>query len=64
MAVGVQGSGWAWLGVNLKSKSLAIAACANQDPLQATTGTLLVYVLIKLRYTRRNLESYYFKFTL
>ncbi len=37
-AVGVQGSGWAWLGYNPKSKSLAIASCANQDPLQATTG--------------------------
>lgn len=38
IAVGVQGSGWAWLGFNPKSKNLALAACANQDPLQATTG--------------------------
>lgn len=43
VAVGVQGSGWAWLGVNLKSKSLAIAACANQDPLQATTGLIPLF---------------------
>lgn len=38
LAVGVQGSGWAWLGYNPKSKGLALATCANQDPLQATTG--------------------------
>lgn len=37
-AVGVQGSGWAWLGYDKTSKSLQIATCANQDPLQATTG--------------------------
>lgn len=37
-AVGVQGSGWAWLGFNSQSKKLQIATCANQDPLQATTG--------------------------
>lgn len=36
--VGVQGSGWGWLGYNPKSKSLQIATCANQDPLQPTTG--------------------------
>uniref|UniRef100_A0A8C4QID0 Superoxide dismutase n=1 Tax=Eptatretus burgeri TaxID=7764 RepID=A0A8C4QID0_EPTBU len=37
-AVGVQGSGWAWLGFNKESKRLQIATCANQDPLQGTTG--------------------------
>lgn len=37
-AVAVQGSGWAWLGYNKKSKQLQIAACPNQDPLEATTG--------------------------
>lgn len=36
--VGIQGSGWGWLGYNKDSKKLAIATCANQDPLQATTG--------------------------
>lgn len=40
IAVGVQGSGWAWLGYNPKSKSLALTGCANQDPLQATTGSI------------------------
>ena len=40
LAVGIQGSGWAWLGYNSKSKSLALASCANQDPLQATTGNV------------------------
>ena len=37
-AVGVQGSGWAWLGFDKKTKSLAIAPTMNQDPLEATTG--------------------------
>ena len=37
-AVGVQGSGWAWLGYNKKKGALEIASCANQDPLEATTG--------------------------
>lgn len=36
--VAVQGSGWGWLGYNPKTKALQIATCANQDPLQATTG--------------------------
>ena len=31
--VGVQGSGWVWLGVNKASKELAIVTCANQDPI-------------------------------
>ena len=38
MSVGVQGSGWGWLAYNPKSKSMEIATCANQDPLEATTG--------------------------
>lgn len=29
-AVGVQGSGWAWLGYDKVNKRLAIATCANQ----------------------------------
>jgi len=36
--VGIQGSGWGWLGYNKANKSLAIAACPNQDPLEPTTG--------------------------
>uniref|UniRef100_A0A1W7R9H8 Superoxide dismutase n=1 Tax=Hadrurus spadix TaxID=141984 RepID=A0A1W7R9H8_9SCOR len=39
-AVGVQGSGWAWLGYDAKAKNLQIAACPNQDPLQATKGLI------------------------
>jgi len=42
-AVGIQGSGWAWLGYNPTAKRLQIAACANQDPLQATTGILPLF---------------------
>ena len=34
----VQGSGWGWLGYNTATKRVQIATCANQDPLQATTG--------------------------
>ena len=32
-AIGIQGSGWSWLGYNKNLKRLEIAACANQDPL-------------------------------
>ena len=38
--VAVQGSGWGWLGYNKDSGRLQLAACANQDPLQATTGNI------------------------
>ena len=38
MSIGVQGSGWSWLAYNPKSKSMEIARCANQEPLEATTG--------------------------
>lgn len=36
--VAVQGSGWGWLGFDKENGRLRIAACANQDPLQGTTG--------------------------
>jgi Fe-Mn family superoxide dismutase len=39
-AVAVQGSGWGWLGFNKLTGTLQIAACANQDPLEATTGLI------------------------
>lgn len=32
-AVGVQGSGWTWLGYNKTNKHVEIATCDNQDPL-------------------------------
>lgn len=38
-AVSLQGSGWAWLGYNKGTNSLAITTCANQDPLEPLTGT-------------------------
>jgi superoxide dismutase, Fe-Mn family len=38
MSVGVQGSGWGWLGYNTKSGRIECATRANQDPLQPTTG--------------------------
>lgn len=37
-SVGVQGSGWGWLGWHAGAKRLQVATCANQDPLEATTG--------------------------
>lgn len=37
-SVAVQGSGWGWLGYNKESNRLQVVACANQDPLQGTTG--------------------------
>lgn len=36
--VAVQGSGWGWLGYNKASGRIEVATCANQDPLEATTG--------------------------
>ncbi len=33
LVVGVQGSGWGWLGYNKGEKKLQLATCANQDPL-------------------------------
>ncbi|XP_032673733.1 superoxide dismutase [Mn], mitochondrial [Odontomachus brunneus] len=41
--VAIQGSGWGWLAYNQKSKSLRIATCANQDPLQPTTGLIPLF---------------------
>lgn len=34
--VGVQGSGWGWLGYNKQRKRLEIVTCSNQDPVAAT----------------------------
>ncbi|VDQ08354.1 unnamed protein product [Trichobilharzia regenti] len=36
--IAIQGSGWGWLGYNPATKHLQIATCANQDPLEGTTG--------------------------
>jgi len=38
-AVGVQGSGWAWLGYNKSEDRLIITTCANQDPV-STQGLI------------------------
>ncbi|KAL3068025.1 hypothetical protein niasHT_038015 [Heterodera trifolii] len=42
-AVGVQGSGWSWLGYNKELKRLQVAACMNQDPLEETTGLVPLF---------------------
>jgi len=36
--VGVQGSGWGWLGYDKASDRLVVTSTPNQDPLQPTTG--------------------------
>jgi len=41
--VAVQGSGWGWLGYNKVAKRLEIVTCANQDPLEATTGLVPLF---------------------
>ncbi|XP_052808714.1 superoxide dismutase [Mn], mitochondrial-like isoform X1 [Mya arenaria] len=42
-SVGIQGSGWGWLGWNPVSGRLRISSCANQDPLQPTTGLVPLF---------------------
>lgn len=37
-SVGVQGSGWGWLGYDKNNHRLVVTTTANQDPLEATTG--------------------------
>lgn len=37
-AVAIQGSGWAWLGLNKGNQRLEVATCANQDPLSTVGG--------------------------
>lgn len=34
----IQGSGWCWLAFCKESKEIFITTCANQDPLEGTTG--------------------------
>jgi len=41
--VAIQGSGWGWLGYDQSTQSLRIATCANQDPLEATTGLIPLF---------------------
>ena len=43
MTVAVQGSGWGWLGYNPATDALQLATCANQDPLEATTGLVPLF---------------------
>nr|CAR82600.1 mitochondrial manganese superoxide dismutase [Cyanagraea praedator] len=43
LTVGVQGSGWGWSGYNKQKGTLQIAACPNQDPLEATTGLVPLF---------------------
>lgn len=45
-SIGVQGSGWGWLGFNPQTKRLNVISCANQDPLLPTTGLITLYFII------------------
>jgi len=38
MSVGIQGSGWGWLGLDKADGKLKLSAQPNQDPLEACTG--------------------------
>ncbi len=40
VSVGVQGSGWGWLGFDKVNNKLVVTSTANQDPLHATTGLI------------------------
>lgn len=42
-SIGIQGSGWGWLGYNPNNHKLQVATCANQDPLEATTGLIPLF---------------------
>uniref|UniRef100_A0A914BWM7 Superoxide dismutase n=1 Tax=Acrobeloides nanus TaxID=290746 RepID=A0A914BWM7_9BILA len=42
-SIGVQGSGWGWLGYNKAEKRLQVATCPNQDPLEPTTGLVPLF---------------------
>ncbi|KAJ8953584.1 hypothetical protein NQ318_003006 [Aromia moschata] len=41
--VAIQGSGWGWLGLDKGSGLIKIVACANQDPLEGTTGLVPLF---------------------
>ncbi len=41
VTVGVQGSGWGWLGFDKCTKKLSVTSCPNQDPLEPTKGLYL-----------------------
>jgi Fe-Mn family superoxide dismutase len=56
-SVGVQGSGWGWLGYNKPEQRLQIATCSNQDPLQATTGDYLR----RIPFFQRKVRSFVFR---
>lgn len=43
LAIGIQGSGWAWLGICPKSGNLRAVSCQNQDPLEPTHGLVPLF---------------------
>ena len=59
LTVGVQGSGWGWLGLNKTTRRLEIATCANQDPLQATTGLVPIFGIDVWEVSRRYMQLFF-----
>ncbi|KHN83473.1 Superoxide dismutase [Mn] 1, mitochondrial [Toxocara canis] len=45
LSIGVQGSGWGWLGYNKELKRLELATTANQDILEQTTGLIPLFTI-------------------
>uniref|UniRef100_A0A915ABJ4 Superoxide dismutase n=1 Tax=Parascaris univalens TaxID=6257 RepID=A0A915ABJ4_PARUN len=45
LSIAVQGSGWGWLGYNKALKRLELAATANQDILEQTTGLIPLFTI-------------------
>ncbi|KAI2811597.1 Superoxide dismutase [Mn], mitochondrial [Blomia tropicalis] len=43
LAISVQGSGWAWLGMCPISGKIRSVACSNQDPLESTYGLVPLF---------------------
>lgn len=63
-ALAVQGSGWGWLGYSKTGKKLALATCANQDPLsmQGLTPLLGIDVWEHAYYLQyKNVRAEYLK---
>ena len=58
-AVGVQGSGWAWLGLNKKTGHLQVVQLSNQDPLQATTGLVPLFGIDVWEHGKSNSQAGY-----
>jgi superoxide dismutase, Fe-Mn family len=55
--VGIQGSGWGWLGYDKARKSLCFATCENQDPLSTKGRCVGTCVLLTIQKCTRRLPQ-------